>query len=209
MEETGTFPPQLEAGLQAAMVQTGVRRHVPAGTLLLDVGDPLLHMPIVLSGSLKVLRVDEQGRELLLYYVEPGEGCAMTFTCCMQAVVSEVRVLAEDDSELLLVPLAEMEGWMAQFPSWKRFVMETIRSRFHELLHAIDQIAFERLDSRLVAYLKEKSKVTGSKLLNLSHEQIAQELATSRVVISRLLKRLELDGKLLHYRQQIRLLRKL
>jgi CRP/FNR family transcriptional regulator, anaerobic regulatory protein len=209
MEMSLTYPAQFEPGLTTAMSQVGLRRHIAAGDKLLDVGDPLVYMPVVLAGALKVLRIDEEGRELLLYYVAPGEGCAMTFTCCMQAVRSEVRVVAEDDTELLLIPLVEMESWMMQFPSWKKFVMETIRSRFHELLHAIDQIAFERLDSRLVSYLKEKAKVTGSRLLNLSHEQIAQELATSRVVISRLLKRLELDGKLLLYRQQIRLLRKL
>lgn len=209
MENELAFPVQFEAGLRAAMQHEGTPLKVAAGEILLDIDAPLHHMPIVLSGVLKVLRVDAEGHELLLYYVSPGEGCAMTFTCCMQAVRSEVRVQAEEDTELLLIPLADMERWMTLYPSWKRFVMETIRSRFHELLHAIDQIAFERLDTRLVAYLKDKAKVTGSKLLNLSHEQIAQELATSRVVVSRLLKRLETDGKLLLYRQQIRLLRKL
>jgi CRP/FNR family transcriptional regulator, anaerobic regulatory protein len=169
----------------------------------------VLYMPLVLKGVLKVLRVDAEGHELLLYYVSPGEGCAMTFSCCMPAAESEVRVEAEEDSQLLLVPLEEMDSWMTQFPAWKKFVMEMIRSRFHELLTAIDRVAFERLDTRLVDYLKAKAKATHSPLLNLSHEQIAQELATSRVVISRLLKRLEVDGKLVLYRQQIRILRTL
>ena len=99
MEISLTYPAQFEPGLTAAMSQVGLRRHIAAGDKLLDVGDPLVYMPVVLAGALKVLRIDEEGRELLLYYVAPGEGCAMTFTCCMQAVRSEVRVVAEDDSE--------------------------------------------------------------------------------------------------------------
>jgi CRP/FNR family transcriptional regulator len=102
-----------------------------------------------------------------------------------------------------------MDEWLVKYPSWKSFVMKTIRYRFHELLNMVDQIAFQKLDDRLVYYLKEKSKATGSQLLNLSHEQIANDLATSRVVISRLLKKLENDKKLLLYRNQVRLLKEL
>jgi CRP/FNR family transcriptional regulator len=127
----------------------------------------------------------------------------------MQQYPSEVRAVAEEDAGLVALPVSVMDQWLATYPSWKSFVMRTIRSRFHELLQTIDQIAFQKLDDRLIHYLKEKAKATGSPLLNVSHEQIAAELASSRVVISRLLKKLENDKKLLLYRNQIRLLREL
>lgn len=179
---------------------------IKAGEKLISIGQTVRQVPIVLSGSLKISRVEEDGRELLLYYLNPNEGCAMTFTCCMQQFPSEVEVVAEEDSELLLLPISIMDQWLVKYPTWKSFVMRTIRMRFQELLKTVDQIAFQQLDERLIHYLKEKSKITGSPLLNLSHEQIATDLATSRVVISRLLKKLENQKKLLLYRNQIRLM---
>ncbi len=143
----------------------------------------------------------------MLYYVNPSESCAMTFTCCMEHFPSEIRAVAEEDIEMLMLPMSVMDEWMTKYPTWKSFVMRTIRARFNELLKTIDHIAFQKLDERLIAYLKEKSKTTGSSLLNISHQQIAEELATSREVISRLLKKLENDNKLLLYRNQIKLLK--
>lgn len=182
---------------------------IKAGDVILDIGTIVRTMPIILSGTVKVSRIDEEGRELLLYYVNPNESCAMTFTCCMQQYPSEVKAVAEEDVDMLAVPINFMDEWLVKYPTWKSFVMKTIRNRFHEMINVIDQIAFQKLDERLVNYLKEKSKVTGSTLINLSHEQIATELATTRVVISRLLKALENDKKLLLYRNQIKLLRDL
>ena len=183
--------------------------YAKAGTVILDVGQTVRTMPIILEGSVKVSRTDEEGRELLLYYVNPNESCAMTFTCCMQQRTSEIRAVAEEDVEMLAIPVATMDEWMTKYPTWKSFVMRSVQNRFHELLKTIDQIAFQKLDERLVSYLKEKSKTTGSTLINLSHEQIANEMATSRVVVSRLLKKLETDKKLLLYRNQIKLLKEL
>lgn len=179
---------------------------VKAGTKVISIGQTVRQVPIVLSGSLKISRVDEDGNELLLYYLNPNEGCAMTFTCCMQQFPSEVEVVAEEDSELLLLPISIMDEWLVKYATWKSFVMRSIRQRFHELLKTVDQIAFQQLDERLIHYLKEKVKIGGSPLLNLSHEQIATDLATSRVVVSRLLKKLENQKKLLLYRNQVRIL---
>jgi CRP/FNR family transcriptional regulator len=179
------------------------------GDIILDIGQTVRVIPIVLSGTLKISRVDDNGHELLLYYVNPKESCAMTFTCCMEQFPSEVKATAEDDVELLAIPITAMDEWMMKYPTWKSFVMKTIRARFKELLTAVDQLAFQKLDERLIHYLKEKSKTTGSALINLSHEQIATEMASSREVISRLLKRLENDKKLLLYRNQIKLLKDL
>jgi CRP/FNR family transcriptional regulator len=187
--------------------KTGQLITVKSGDTIMDIGQIVRTMPLIISGTVKVSRVDEEGRELLLYYVNSNESCAMTFTCCMQHQPSEIKAVAEEEVTLIALPVSVMDDWLIKYPSWKNFVMNTIRNRFNELLKAIDQIAFQNMDQRLIHYLKEKSKATGSALINLSHEQIAQELATSRVVISRLLKKLENDKKLLLYRNQIKLLR--
>jgi len=182
---------------------------VKEGEIILDIGQTVRLIPIVLSGTIKISRIDDIGHELLLYYVSPKESCAMTFTCCMQQFPSEVKAVAEGDVEFLAIPISTMDEWMIKYPTWKSFVMKTIRARFNELLQCIDQLAFQKLDERLIHYLKEKSKATGSSLINLSHEQIATEIASSREVISRLLKKLENDKKLLLFRNQIKLLKEL
>jgi CRP/FNR family transcriptional regulator len=179
---------------------------VKEGDKVISVGQTVRFIPFVIKGSLKISRLDEKLNEVLLYYLNAMEGCAMTFTCCMQQFPSEVQAVAEEDVIYLSIPIAVMDEWIVKYPTWKSFVMRTIRSRFNELMHAIDQLAFQKLDERLISYLKEKSKHTGSSALNLSHTQIANDLASSREVISRLLKKIELDGKLLLYRNQIKLL---
>ena len=196
-----------EPALIAELVSKAKLVSIKAGDVIIDIGQMVRQMPIILSGTIKVTRIDEKGREIFLYYVNPIESCAMTFTCCMEQFPSEIRAVAEDDVRMLSLPITIMDEWMVRYPSWKGFVMKTIRLRFNELLKTIDHIAFQKLDERLISYLKEKSKATGSSLLNISHQQIAEELATSREVISRLLKKLENDNRLLLYRSQIKLLR--
>ncbi len=199
----GIFEPELLKQVEAKAKHISVI----AGATIMDIGQIVRQMPIILSGSIKVTRIDEKGREILLYYVNSNESCAMTFTCCMEHFPSEIKAVAEDDVEMLMLPMSVMDEWMTKYPSWKSFVMRTIRHRFNELLKTIDHIAFQKLDERLISYLKEKSKTTGSSLLNISHQQIAEELASSREVISRLLKKLENDKRLLLYRSQIKLLK--
>jgi CRP/FNR family transcriptional regulator len=179
---------------------------VKQGEKVISVGQTVRVIPFLLNGSLKVSRLDNKLNEVFLYYLNAMEGCAMTFTCCMQQFPSEVQAVAEEDVSYLAIPISVMDEWIVKYPTWKSFVMRSIRSRFNELMHAIDQLAFQKLDERLVNYLKEKSKLTGSTVLNLSHTEIANDLASSREVISRLLKKLELDGRLLLYRNQIKLL---
>ncbi|MEN9686450.1 MAG: hypothetical protein RLZZ28_2236 [Bacteroidota bacterium] len=196
------FEPELLAELEKKASYLSVN----AGTKIITIGQTVRQVPILLTGSIKISRQDEEGNELLLYYLHPLESCAMSFTCCMQQFPSEIEAIAEEDSTLLFLPVSVMDEWLVKYPTWKSFVMKSIHNRFHELLRTVDQIAFQQLDERLVYYLKEKARITGSGLLNLSHEQIASEMATSRVVISRLLKKLENNKKLLLYRNQIRLL---
>jgi CRP/FNR family transcriptional regulator len=197
-----TFEPKLLEEFKSVAKEVSVK----AGDVILDYGQIVRSMPIIASGTVKVSRMDDQGREILLYYVNAKESCAMTFTCCMEQFPSEIKAIAEDDVVMLTVPITVMDDWLMKYSSWKSFVMGTIRDRFNEMLNTIDQIAFQKLDERLKYYLQQKAKHTGSKLLNLSHEEIARDLATSRVVISRLLKKLENDDLLLLYRNQIKLL---
>jgi CRP/FNR family transcriptional regulator len=206
MEQLKTI---FEAELLAEIEQKGKFITIQEGDFILRIGDSVKQIPIVLKGILKVSRLEEDGRELLLYHIKPNESCAMTFTCCMQQYPSEIQAVAEDDSELLVIPVGVMDEWLVKYPTWKAFIMKTIRSRFHELLNTIDQVAFHKLDDRLINFLKENSKNSGSSLVNLSHEQIASNLATSREVVSRLLKKLENEKKVLLYRNQIKIMREL
>jgi CRP/FNR family transcriptional regulator len=182
---------------------------VKEGNTILDIGQTVRVIPLLLTGILKISRADDAGKELLLYYVHANESCAMTFTCCMQQYPSEIKATAETDATFLAIPINKMDQWLSLYPTWKSFVMKTIRHRFNELLNTINQLAFQKLDERLINYLKEKAKATNSTLINLSHEEIANEMASSREVISRLLKKLEHDNKVLLYRNQIKLLKDL
>lgn len=199
------FEPELLAEIE----RKGKFLSVNAGDYVMRIGDTVKQIPIVLKGILKVSRIEEDGRELLLYHIKPNESCAMTFTCCMQQYPSEIQAIAEEDSELLVIPVGVMDEWLVKYPTWKAFIMKTIRSRFHELLNTINQIAFHKLDERLINFLKENSQNSGSALINLSHEQIATNLATSREVISRLLKKLENEKKVLLFRNQIKIMKEL
>lgn len=180
-----------------------------AGQTLINMGQPIKVVPMLLSGTLKISRVNEDGQELLLYYVREGEGCAMTFSCGMMSQASLVKGSAEEDLAMLCVPVTVMDEWMLKYQSWKKFVMSTIVNEFMDVIKSVDDVTFKKMDERLVNYLKEKSRITGSSLINLTHQQIADELGTNRVVISRLLKKLEIDGRLLLYRNQIKLLKDL
>ena len=182
---------------------------ISGGETVMKIGSPVRAVPLVISGIVKVSRINDEGQEILLYYVRKGETCAMSFTCWMTSQVSSVEGVAEEDSVLLAVPGKVVDEWLLKYPSWKKFVMTTILDGFTIVIKSIDDIAFKKMDDRLIIYLKEKSKATGSSLINLTHQQIGDELGTNRVVVSRLLKKLENDNRLLLYRNQIKLLRDL
>lgn len=179
------------------------------GEVIMRIGKPVSSIPLLTKGTIKVSRVNDEGQEVLLYYVKAGETCAMAFTCWMTTQISSVKSTTEEECELYLVPGKVADEWMQQYPSWRKFIMSTVLDGFTEVVKSIDDVAFKKMDDRLVSYLREKSNISRSSLVNLTHQQIADELATNRVVISRLLKKLETDGRLLLYRNQIKLLRDL
>jgi CRP/FNR family transcriptional regulator len=203
------FSDFFESTLLAELEEKGMLMEVKSGDVMLNIGQTIRAVPLLVSGAVKVSRINADGQELLLYYVKEGESCAMTFNCCMLAQTSVIKGVAEEDSVLLCIPVTLMEEWMQKYPSWKKYVMSTMLNRFTEMIKCIDEVAFKKMDERLISYLKEKSSVTGSTVLNLTHQQIGDELGTNRVVISRLLKKLENDNRLLIYNKQIKLLKDL
>ena len=202
--------PQFESIFEPALIKEikefGVLKSFKEGDIIMDYGKYIKMMPLVIRGSIKVLKKNEQGKEILLYYLSSSESCSMAYSCCLEAKKSEVKAIAEEDGELIAIPHNKLDEWLHKYPSWKNYIMRSFNERMSELLRSIESIAFHKLDDRLIAYLKEKQRVSGSSLIKSSHYQIADELATSRVVISRLLKQLENDGKILLYRNEIKLL---
>jgi CRP/FNR family transcriptional regulator len=196
------FEPQLIQEIQ----QFGIFQTFKDGDLIMDYGKYVRMMPIVLKGTVKVYRLDEKQNEILLYYLSSNDSCSMAYSCCLEAKKSEVKAIAEDNVELIAIPHLKLDDWLCTFPSWKSYIMRSFNERFIELLKSIESIAFHKLDERLIGYLKEKQRLSGSSVIKASHGLIADELATSRVVISRLLKQLENDKKIILYRNEIKLL---
>lgn len=195
-----------EPELLKEMYQFGTFQNFSEGNLIMDYGKYIRNMPIILSGTVKVYRLDEEGNEILLYYLSSSESCSMAYSCCVEAKKSEVKAIAEDDGELIAIPHIKLDEWLCKYSSWKNYIMRGFNERFIELLRSIESIAFHKLDERLIAYLKEKQRMSGSSVIKASHYLIADELATSRVVISRLLKQLENDKKIILYRNEIKIL---
>jgi len=188
------------------IVQVGTFKEVPEGYKLIEIGDYLRGMPLLISGVIKILREDDDGDELLLYYLEKGDTCSMTMACCIGDTKSEIRAIAETDAKLIMVPIQKMEEWTIKYKSWRTFVFNSYHVRLNELLSTLDSIAFQKMDERLIGYLKEKARVTNDDIIHSTHQDIAYDLHSSRVVISRLLKKLEEMGKIKLHRNFIKIL---
>jgi len=183
--------------------QVGTFKEVPEGFKMMEIGDYVKSMPLLVSGAIKILREDNDGDELLLYFLEKGDTCAMTLTCCIGQTRSEIRAIAETEAKLIMIPIQKMEEWSAKYKSWRNFVFESYHNRLNEMLETIDSIAFLKMDERLVKYLIEKVRISNDNSIHNTHQEIAYDLHTSRVVISRLLKKLEILGKIELHRNYI------
>lgn len=199
---TGIF----EFELLQELAQAGTLLAIDEGHILMSVGSYIRSVPIILEGSVKILRPDNDGKEALLYYLGGMDSCAMSLTCCLGQKQSEILAVAEEKTRLISVPIEKVEEWMMKYNSWKQFVFMTYQRRFEDLLNTIDQIAFHKLDERLLMLLKRKSKACNCKIFVITHEELANELATSREVVSRLLKQLEKIGKVKISRNKVELL---
>lgn len=186
--------------------QIGVYKKYVSDVTIIEIGDYIKSMPLLLSGAIKILREDENGDELVLYYLEKGDTCAMTLSCCMGQSKSKIRAVAETDVELIMLPKEKMATWLGTYKTWQNYILQSYHNRMDELLDAVDTIAFLKMDERLFKYLKDKAMVTHNDVLQVTHKQISEDLHTSRVVISRLLKKLENEQKIKLFRNSIKVL---
>jgi CRP/FNR family transcriptional regulator, anaerobic regulatory protein len=201
------FPIFFEEELKKEISRIAKTYTIPSGEIIMDIGQSINQIPLVLKGSIKILREDDEGNEIFLYYLEPGHACATSITCCMSGQRSTIRAVAEDDTEFLGIPIEYSDEWMVKYKTWKNFVMNTYSERFEELLKAIDQLAFKKMDERLAKYLHDKAALHNKSEILISHQEIAYDLNTSREVISRLLKQLEKMGSIKLGRNRILILK--
>ncbi len=171
--------------------------------LLIDVGTTIKQVPLLLNGAVKIVREDKNGDEIVLYFLERGDTCAISFVNCLNNSKSKVRGIAEKDSEAIYIPVRKLEEWMGKYRSWREFVIESYSSRLDEMIEAVDTLAFMKMDERLYKYLSDKVKIMRDCNLKTTHQEISIDLNTSRVVVSRLLKQLENEGKIKLHRNRI------
>lgn len=196
------FEPALLEEIDVVAVLTEVQE----GQDLINLGQYIKSMPLLLSGSIKIMRPDANGDELLLYHLEKGDTCAMTMSCCIGDAKSEIHAVAETAVKLLMIPVGKMEEWSGKYKTWRNFVFSSYHARMMEMLESIDNIAFNRMDERLEIYIQNKIALLKSKHLYTTHKDVASDLHTSRVVISRLLKKMEKDHKIKLHRSYIEVL---
>lgn len=205
---TGTKPTEfsISSSLLEKLKKVGTIRMFSPGTVLIDENEYIRFVPIVLNGSIKVFKVDEDGREMLLYYIKPGESCVMSFLGATCNGTSKIKAVVEEEAEVLVLPVDKATELIRENPQWTQFIFELYDRRFEELLSVVNAIAFHKVDVRLWNLLKTKVKMLKTKELNMTHQQIADELGTAREVVSRLLKQLERDKKISLARNKIKIL---
>ncbi|WP_348822861.1 Crp/Fnr family transcriptional regulator [Flavobacterium aestuarii] len=190
------------------IAQISVLKDFKEGDVLIDFGDYIKKMPLLISGAIKIMREDLDEGEMLLYFLEKGDTCAMTMACCIGDTKSEIRAVAENDGQVIMIPVSKMEEWLGKYKSWRNYVFSSYNNRLKEMLSAIDNLAFMNMDERLFGYLLDKAKINNSNRILSTHQDIAYDLNTSRVVVSRLLKALEKKGKIKLHRAYIELMDK-
>uniref|UniRef100_F4C5V7 Transcriptional regulator, Crp/Fnr family n=1 Tax=Sphingobacterium sp. (strain 21) TaxID=743722 RepID=F4C5V7_SPHS2 len=188
------------------LYQYGIRKTYEAGRIILNENAAVRSIPIVTRGTLKVIRTDEDSREILLYYIKAGESCIMSFLGGMHNETSKVKAEVEEDAEILFLPMDKVALFIKEYPQWLDYIFRLYHKRFEELLEIVNAITFKKVDDRLLALLHKKQELTGNNILNITHEQLANELGTARVVVSRLLKQLEEMGTVRLGRNKITLM---
>lgn len=206
MEDIKALFPQFEPELMNEIIANGVIKTLPAGEVLMRTGQFIKSTMLILEGNVKVFRENEDGGEFLMYFLQPGEACAISIICAAKTEASRVMAKTTEETTVLMIPLQLLDRWMLDYKSWYHFVLSTYRNRFDELLVLIDQVAFRNMDERLLSYLERHAKVHNSSVISLSHQQIADELNSSREVISRLLKKMEQRHMVILHRNAVELI---
>ncbi|KAA5824506.1 Crp/Fnr family transcriptional regulator [Algibacter amylolyticus] len=190
------FAHTLDNDLIKEISEKGILKNFKKDDIIIDINQTLNYIPLLLTGDIKIIREDNEGNELLIYFLEAGDTCTMSLTCCLGTTKSKIRAVAEKDSTLILIPVQNMQKWFHNNESWRNFILQSYQIRFDEMLEAIDSLAFLKMDERLYKYLKNLAMVDETKTISIKHQEIAEDLNTSRVVISRLLKKLENENKI-------------
>jgi len=188
------------------IVQVGTYKKLRENELLVDLGDKMVGVPLLLDGAIKIVREDKNGDEILLYFLERGDTCASSFASALSSKKCGIRAIAEKDSELIFLPVAKLDEWLIKYKSWRNFIIDSYNVRLNEMMETVDTLAFMKMDERLYKYLMDRAQIMRETELNTTHQDIAYDLHTSRVVISRLLKQLENEGKIKLHRNKIEIL---
>lgn len=192
--------------LQKEITDSGFLKHFKAGDVIVNMDSYVKIIPVVLSGSLKVMRTDEDGREILLYYLTPGESCIVSILSGMKNETSKVKAIVEEDAEIIIIPVDKAKEWVKKFPDWTDFIFNLYQKRFEELLDIVNALAFQKIDARLLHLIKQKTQLYKSNEIIVTHQQLADELGISREATSRVLKQMEKERLLVLSRNKILLM---
>lgn len=182
--------PELSASLMQKLKEVGSTKQLKKGEVILQEDAPVFNIPIVLSGAVKVNQMSED-KEILLYYLKRGDMCIMSFLGGFYGEKSKIKAVAGEDSEVLLIPVNQIGKLLKSRPEWTEYIFEVYHRRFNELLEVIGAVAFKKMDERLLNFIRRRAEMSGSNELEITHEELARELGTARVVVSRLLKEME------------------
>ena len=180
--------------IRQKLSEIGFTKTFSEGEIILNDNSYIKAIPIVTNGSIRVMRTDEDGREILLYYIKAGESCIMSFLGGLHQDTSKIKAIAEEETEILFIPVDKVSLLIKEFPEWLDYIFRLYHKRFEELLEVVNAVAFKKMDERLFNFIKKKCEMTQKQTLFITHEQIANELGTARVVVSRLLKQIEENG---------------
>lgn len=195
-----------EKDLLDEIVQVGFIDKIKSGDLMIDVGDKMTHIPLILEGVVKIIRKEKKGEELVIYYLEKGDTCAISFINCINRKESIFKGLAEKDTEAIFIPVEIVDDWLVKYKSWRNYIIDSYHFRLIEMVESIDGLAFMNMTERLYKYLNDKAKINQELDLEITHQQIANDLNTSRVVVTRIIKQLHEEGKIYSTRNRIKLL---
>lgn len=192
-----------EEELKDEIIKVGHFGTIKSGELLVDIGDDMTHIPLILNGVVKIIRQEKEGEELVLYFLERGDTCAISFVNCINRKKSIFKGIVEQDIEAVFLPVEHIDNWLQKYKSWRHFIIDSYHFRLLEMVEAVDGLAFMKLEERVLKHLIDKVKIAKDNILEITHQEIATDLNTSRVVVSRLLKQLEKEGKILMHRNRI------
>ncbi|MCA0133153.1 Crp/Fnr family transcriptional regulator [Winogradskyella alexanderae] len=188
------------------IVKVGRYDKIKSGELLIDIGSELTHIPLILDGVVKIIRKEKEGEEILLYFLERGDTCAISFVNCINKKKSIFKGVVQNDIEAIFIPVENIDSWLANFKSWRHFIIDSYHFRLIEMVESIDCLAFMQMSERLLKYLTDKVKINNDVDLEITHQEIAQDLNSSRVVITRVIKQLHDEGKIFSTRNKIKVL---